>query len=90
MSNSVLRGSAPLTNTDYTTKLPSPCRAKDHTSDSVVEVMSLTWEVTADPNDRVGSIKDFTLTWEPQPSHESATVTCSGPVRIVTEMETGL
>jgi hypothetical protein len=84
----VIRGSAPLKNTDYEMDVPSPCSTSGHRSGSTVEVMSLTWEVQGTGGDQVGSIKDYTLTWEPEQTHESATLSC--PRTRPTEVETGL
>jgi len=72
----VIRGSSALTNTDFVVKVPR-CGATPHLSDSTVDVMSLTW-VTAPrgAGDRLGAITDYTLTWLPNPTAESATIAC--------------
>jgi len=71
-----IRGSSALTNTDFVVKVPK-CGATPHPSDSTVDVMSLTW-VTAPrgAGDQLGAITDYTLTWLPNPTAESATIAC--------------
>jgi hypothetical protein len=71
-----IRGSSALTNTDFEVKVPK-CGATPHPSDSTVDVMSLTW-VTAPrgAGDQLGAITDYTLTWLPNPTAESATIAC--------------
>ncbi len=75
-SGLVIRGSSALTNTDFEVKVPK-CGATPHPSDSTVDVMSLTW-VTAPrgAGDELGAITDYTLTWLPNPTAESATIAC--------------
>ena len=72
----VIRGSAALTNTDFEVKVPK-CGATPHASDSTVDVMSLTWVTSPrGAGDELGAITDYTLTWLPNPTAESATIAC--------------